>query len=192
MLCRNREPQTMVSTSSTTGSSRQHDQPPLPFDGQFYNPTPRHCQCVDKKPAVQFVSWTRANPMRRFTVCPLRFSNPNGKCELYQWNDPDFSEFQKKTMQKLREKIISLENEVSRLEAEVAHMDELATNVAKLREIVAEKDLLLQGKNDLLDKLQEEVKVKKTEICCFPMQLLYFSSVILLACWCYPFVASVE
>lgn len=78
-LCRNREPQTMVSTSSTTtGSSRQHDPPPLPFDGQFYNPTPRHCQCVDKKPAVQFVSWTRANPMRRFTVCPLRFSNPVG------------------------------------------------------------------------------------------------------------------
>jgi hypothetical protein len=46
----------------------------------------------------------------------------------------------------LREKIISLENEVSSLEAEVAHMDELAMNVAKLWE----KDLLLQGKNDLL------------------------------------------
>jgi hypothetical protein len=116
----------------------------------------------------------------------------NGKCELYQWNDPAFSEFQKKTMQKLREKIISLENEVSSLEAEVAHMDELATNVAKLREIVAEKDLLLQGKNDLLDKLQKEVKVKKTEICSFPMRVLFFSLVILLACWCYPFVASVE
>jgi hypothetical protein len=80
-LCRNRVPRTMVSTTSTSSTSRQQDPPlppPVPFDEEFYNPSPRYCNCAERKETIQFVSWTPKNPLRRFTVCPLRLKNPVG------------------------------------------------------------------------------------------------------------------
>lgn len=111
----------------------------------------------------------------------------NARCQLYEWNDPEISNaFQKKTILKLKDKVMSLQNQVSSLEAQVAQMDDLVrwkdNNLAKLRKEVDEKDMLLRGMHDKLEEVKEK-EVKK--ICCFPMSLVLFAFVIFVACWCY-------
>jgi uncharacterized coiled-coil protein SlyX len=111
----------------------------------------------------------------------------NARCQLYEWNDPEISNsFQKKTVLKLKDKVMSLQNQVSSLEAQVAQMDDLVrwkdNNLAKLLKEVDEKDRLLRGMHDKLEEVKEE-EVKK--ICYFPMSLVLFAFVIFVACWCY-------
>ncbi|OQU89301.1 hypothetical protein SORBI_3002G170740 [Sorghum bicolor] len=173
----------MASTTSTACSSHQHEPPPVPFDPEYYNPTPCNCLCPDRKMAIQLVSWTPKNPVRRYTVCPNRYKNPNDSYKLFEWNDPEIpSHFQKVTLLQLKAKVTSLVNQIVSLEAQVAQMDELLkwkdASITNLQAEVVKK----------VEKVKTVEKVKKKVVkngCCFPNSLVVFSFVVfLIACWC--------
>jgi peptidoglycan hydrolase CwlO-like protein len=88
-----------------------------------------------------------------------------GRCSLYEFNDPELSDFQKKAVKRLREKIRSLEAQVVHMKGELLEKD------SELKE--------LKGKLELKEK-EDEVKMT----CRFHKAVAVAICFIVIAWWC--------
>jgi peptidoglycan hydrolase CwlO-like protein len=107
-----------------------------------------------------------------------------GRCSLYEFNDPELSDFQKKAVKRLREKIRSLEAQVVHMKGELLEKDsELKELKGKLelKELKGKLELKeLKGK--LLELKEKEDEVKMT--CRFHKAVAVAICFIVIAWWC--------
>ncbi|XP_019173017.1 PREDICTED: uncharacterized protein LOC109168447 [Ipomoea nil] len=76
------------------------------------------CWCGEVAPVR--MSWSCANPGKRFRACPHYGVHGNGNCRYFQWLDSDVTDCVSKVIRGLLKMLDKQESEIQRLQAVIA------------------------------------------------------------------------
>ncbi|KAG0546187.1 hypothetical protein BDA96_02G426300 [Sorghum bicolor] len=162
-----------MSQTSSAGSSRQgglgydgrglpvpYRVPPLAYEPSMF------CNCKPKLKAKRFISWSQAQPGRRYLRCQKVRSCD--ECGFYQWVDEECSPWYKQLLRDLRDAVWTLKDDLAAKEGELQALSNqlvaLEVQLEEKKKEADEKQVELDLKHQELDLKQQELNDKEQQL----------------------------